>query len=152
MSLSRRALFGAHTPNGSERPGALIAAHGREALVDEPWSNIDEAAAVAPPASGEIRLMFNENPLGPGERALDAVREAFHDASRYPDNTSPSMGDLQAALAAANDARPEHVLLGAGSEELLKDARTGIHLEVQAPGYRDSYLCGFSARRRVSGD
>ncbi len=140
MSLSRRALFGAHTPNGSERPGALIAAHGREALVDEPWSNIDEAAAVAPPASGEIRLMFNENPLGPGERALDAVREAFHDASRYPDNTSPSMGDLQAALAAANDARPEHVLLGAGSEELLKDAVQAFtsksrHLVTATPTY-----------------
>ena len=143
MSLSRRALFGAHTADGSERPRTLIAARRRETLVDELWPNLDEAAAVAQPASGEIRLMFNENPLGPGERALDAVREMFHDASRYSDNTSPSMGDLQAALAAANDARPEHVLLGAGSEELLKDAVQAFtskskHLVTATPTYTAS--------------
>jgi histidinol-phosphate aminotransferase len=143
MSLSRRALFGAHTADGSERPRTLIAARRRESLVDELWPNLDEAATVPQPASGEIRLMFNENPLGPGERALGAVREMFPGASRYSENTSPSMGDLQAALAAANDARPEHVLLGAGSEELLKDAVQAFtskskHMVTATPTYTAS--------------
>ena len=143
MSLSRRALFGAHTADASGPNGALIAARGREALVDELWPNIDGAAAIAPPANGEIRLSSNENPLGPGDRALDAVREAFRDASRYPDNTSPSIGDLQNALAAANEARPEHVMLAAGSGELLKDAVQAFtskskHLVTATPTYLTS--------------
>ncbi len=135
MSLSRRALFGVHATAGKGWSGALIAARGREALVDELWPNTEDVAVVPPPANGEIRLSSNENPLGPGERALDAVREAFNDASRYPDNTS-----LQAALAAANDARPEHVLLGAGSGEILKDAVQAFtskskHLVTATPTY-----------------
>ncbi len=143
MPFSRRALFGGHAAAGSGPSGALIAARGREALVDELWPNSRDAAVVPPPPNGEIRLSSNENPLGPGERALDAVREAFHDASRYPDNTSPGMSDLQSALAAANDARPEHVVLGAGSGEFLKNAVQAFtsktrHLVTATPTYRRS--------------
>ena len=143
MSVSRRDVFGSLTVAASGPSGALIAARGREALVDELWPNTVDAAIVQPPGNDEIRLSSNENPLGPGKRALDAVREAFQDASRYPDNTSPSMGDLQNALAAANDASREHVLLGAGSGELLKDAVQAFtshskHLVTATPSYLTS--------------
>ncbi len=143
MSLSRRALLGGHSAAGGGPAGALIAARGREALVDELWPRARDAAVVPPPANGELRLSSNENPRGPGERALDAVREAFHDASRYPDNTSPGMDDLLDALAAANDARPEHVVLGAGSGEFLKNAVQAFtsktkHLVTATPTYSTS--------------
>ncbi len=143
MSVSRRALFGGSAVATSGPPGALITARGREALVDELWPNTVDAAIVLPPANDEIRLSSNENPLGPGRRALDAVREAFHDASRYPDTTNPGIDELQNALAAANDARPEHVLLGAGSGELLKDAVQAFtskskHLVTATPSYLTS--------------
>lgn len=102
--------------------GALVGARGREALVAEMWPRAADAAVVPPPAPGEIRISSNENPLGPGEQALEALRGAFGDAGRYPTNTQPGMSDLRAILAEVGGARPENVVLGAGSGEILKNA------------------------------
>jgi histidinol-phosphate aminotransferase len=38
-----------------------------------------------------LRLDSNENPLGPGPAALDAIRAAFGEAGRYPDNPSVAL-------------------------------------------------------------
>jgi histidinol-phosphate aminotransferase len=67
-------------------------------------------------ALGLCELGSNENPLGPSPRALEAVEKALPQLHRYPD---PLGGELRAALARTHGLRPEQVLLGNGSHELL---------------------------------
>ncbi len=123
MSLSRRALMGDLGGN-TPLPSAFIAARGREALVAEHVSEAAESLVVPPVAADEVRISSNENPLGPGPKALEALRGAFGVANRYPTNTSPSMADLRAILAENAGAQPANVVLGAGSGEILKN---GVH-------------------------
>jgi histidinol-phosphate aminotransferase len=61
-------------------------------------------------------LGSNENPLGPGPRALDAMRDALKESSRYPD---PRGLVLKTALAAHLGVDVERIALGNGSHELL---------------------------------
>ncbi|HET6906699.1 MAG TPA: histidinol-phosphate transaminase [Rhodanobacteraceae bacterium] len=61
-------------------------------------------------------LGSNENPLGPGPRALDAMREALKESFRYPD---PRGLALKTALAERLGVAVENVALGNGSHELL---------------------------------
>jgi histidinol-phosphate aminotransferase len=75
-----------------------------------------------PPGVEEIRINSNENPLGPGKVALDAITGKFPEASRYPFNSSPKEGDLVDTLAKKYQTKPENIVLGAGSQEILKSA------------------------------
>lgn len=61
-------------------------------------------------------LGSNENPLGPSPRALEAMRRALAESSRYPD---PRGASLKAALAAHLGVSTERIALGNGSHELL---------------------------------
>ena len=61
-------------------------------------------------------LGSNENPLGPGPRALDAMREALQESFRYPD---PRGLSLKTALAGQLGVGTERIALGNGSHELL---------------------------------
>jgi histidinol-phosphate aminotransferase len=72
---------------------------------------------LARPAAGPVRLSHNENPFGPSEAALRAVREAFPLGARYPDDVAE---ELQAAIAKVHGVSAKQVLLGAGSGEILK--------------------------------
>ena len=47
-----------------------------------------------PPGVEEIRISSNENPLGPGKAALDAILGKFPEAGRYPFNSTPRDGEL----------------------------------------------------------
>lgn len=47
---------------------------------------------------------------------------AFKDAGRYPTNARPSMGDLRQTIARRLSVRPENVVMGGGSWEVLKTA------------------------------
>jgi histidinol-phosphate aminotransferase len=76
-----------------------------------------EAAPPADAATGWVRLSNNENPYGPSAAALNAVRQAFPIACRYPDAV---LDDLVAAIAALHQVSPDQVLVGAGSGQLLK--------------------------------
>jgi histidinol-phosphate aminotransferase len=64
-----------------------------------------------------IRLCSNESPLGPSPKALAAYREAADSVSCYPDGGCPG---LRAALARRHKLRPENVLVGSGSDELIR--------------------------------
>jgi len=75
-----------------------------------------------PPGVEEIKLSSNENPLGPGRAVLDAIRGKFPEAGRYPFNSTPNDGKLVEALAASHKVKPENIVLGAGSQEILKSA------------------------------
>jgi histidinol-phosphate aminotransferase len=62
-----------------------------------------------------VKLASNENPLGPGPRALASIAAAA-DLARYPDANA---FDLKRALAARHAVPPECITLGNGSNEVL---------------------------------
>jgi histidinol-phosphate aminotransferase len=67
--------------------------------------------------AGLIRLDSNENPNGPGPRALEAIRGMFGEANRYPDDPERA---LVAAIARELGVAEENVILGCGSSEILR--------------------------------
>jgi histidinol-phosphate aminotransferase len=123
MSVSRRDFL---QVVGSGRTGPLsgrvIAARGLEAHLAEAQQKGRAARALVPPGTGEIRINSNENPLGPGKVALDAILAQFPEAGRYPFNSTPGETDLVAAVAEKYHTKPENVVMGAGSQEILKNA------------------------------
>ncbi|MFL6231901.1 MAG: pyridoxal phosphate-dependent aminotransferase [Thermoanaerobaculia bacterium] len=84
-------------------------------------------AAPAAAATGLVRLSSNENPYGPSPAAFDAMRRAFDLAWRYPDEAADA---LAADLAKLHGVPEDHILLGAGSSEILKLAASAF----TAPG------------------
>ena len=63
----------------------------------------------ATPQSTSIRLSANENPYGPPQSAIAAMREAFSLAARYPDDEADA---LVKDVAASHDVPIGRVLLG----------------------------------------
>jgi histidinol-phosphate aminotransferase len=63
-----------------------------------------------------IKLANNENPYGPSDAVMKAMNDAFKYANRYqyPD------GGIVAAIAEHHGVKPENILLGCGSSEILK--------------------------------
>ncbi|MGH9349185.1 MAG: pyridoxal phosphate-dependent aminotransferase [Vicinamibacterales bacterium] len=106
MSLSRRSFV---RTLGVGAAGAWIGARGREASLfsfEQPVS-----------AAERIILSSNENPLGPGQAVLNAVRGAFGLAGRYPFATA---NDVAKAIAERQKVKLENVLLGVGSTQILR--------------------------------
>ena len=69
-----------------------------------------------------LLLHNNENPLGPGTAALDAVRAAIGGGrSRGPLSLRPVRA-LNAAIAEQYGVKPENVVLGCGSTQMLTSA------------------------------
>jgi histidinol-phosphate aminotransferase len=68
-------------------------------------------------ASGVVRISSNENPYGPSPGAFAAMQRAFDVAWRYPDE---AVDALVADLAKLHGVPADHLLLGAGSSEILK--------------------------------
>jgi len=64
-----------------------------------------------------IKLASNENPLGPGSLALDAIKLKFKDIARYPDGNG---FDLKAKLASRHHVQIEQITLGNGSNDILE--------------------------------
>ena len=130
MRQSRRSFFEVLTagrPDPTLDAGGLsglwIAARGHE----EYQAQAAQGAAASrqpqlPPGVKAIRISSNENPLGPGKAALDAITRKFPEAGRYPFNSSPADGALVKAIADKFSTKPENVVLGAGSQEILKSA------------------------------
>jgi len=92
--------------------GTMVAARGREAF---------NAAGLdwIPYQGGSIRLSSNENPNGPCQAALGAIRDALSEANRYPGGSSSA---LQSAIAAHIGVPTNNILLGCGSGEILRMA------------------------------
>ncbi len=63
-----------------------------------------------------VKLASNENPLGPGRRALAAARAALDEVHRYPDDNAHR---LRHKLAARLGVAPEALLLGNGSSDVI---------------------------------
>jgi histidinol-phosphate aminotransferase len=118
MPLTRRSFV---QTVGIGAAGALtssyIGSRGREHGI---WSAFETplAAAEAKP----IIISSNENPLGPSKAVLDAIRAAFGDDGRAPGRYSGSVGDLVDVITKKFGVKPENVVLGCGSTQILRSA------------------------------
>jgi len=94
---------------------AYIGARGRENSL---WSMLEPTLeAVAP---GMICLSSNENPLGPGAKVLAGIKAAFGPTGARPGRYDSTGGALIDAIAKANGVKPENVVLGCGSTQILR--------------------------------
>jgi histidinol-phosphate aminotransferase len=116
MSVSRRTFVKTVGAGGA---GALSTAlfGGRQALARF-WPDTMLYAASTEP----LLLHNNENPLGPGKAALDAIhgwlQPTAAEAGRYISNVR----DLAKAIATHYGVAPENVLIGNGSSQILETA------------------------------
>jgi histidinol-phosphate aminotransferase len=105
-----------HSPPLSRRGFVQILGVGAAAAAAHPL--LSPAFAQLPAtATGVVRLNSNENPYGPSPAALDAMRKAFDQVWRYPDEAADG---LLAELAKLHAVPGDHILLGNGSSEILK--------------------------------
>src|ERR1700730_5751214 len=120
MSLSRRNLLrnlGAGAIFGAAAPalrGFPLAPGMEEAL----WGNSASAAGLAgvATAAGAVLLYRNENPYGPSEKVVAAMRESAAGGNRYPRTEYDTLVDKLAAL---HKVKREQIVLGCGSGEIL---------------------------------
>ncbi len=119
--LTRRRFV--HTV-GIGAAGALtaswIGARGREGGF---WSALEPsvgAQGLAPTPTNPIILSSNENPMGPGQKVLDAIKAAFGPAGAAPGRYSG--GPLVEALAKKHGVQPANIALGCGSTQVLRTA------------------------------
>lgn len=69
------------------------------------------------PGQGDaIKLSSNENPFGPGDRAIDAFRRSAHQLHRYP---SSDHANLRRAIAETHGLEADRIICGAGSDEII---------------------------------
>ncbi len=104
---------------------AWIGSRGRENSV---WQAFEPTLEALEP--GVICLASNENPVGPGKVVLDEVTKAFGPNGAAPGRYSNASGALVEAITKKFDVKPENVVLGCGSTQILRSA---THL-FTAPG------------------
>jgi len=103
--------------NLSRRAFARVAGAGAAAAVLPSIAALRPLLAVKSATSEIVRLSANENPYGPSAAALEAMRLAFAQAWRYPDEAQDELLDTIAKL---HSVSRDQVLLGDGSSEILK--------------------------------
>jgi histidinol-phosphate aminotransferase len=118
MALTRRGFV---QTVGIGAAGALtsswIGARGRENAL---WAAVEPTLVAV--ESGAIVLASNENPVGPGAKVLEAVRAAFGEDGRAPGRYSNKVRDLIDAIAKKQGVKPENIVLGCGSTQILRSA------------------------------
>ena len=108
VKISRRALL--HQLGG----GATLAVVPRLSVTTLTEESITRQTG------GPLRLNRNESACGPSARAIAAMREAAEEgANRYPEAESEA---LQNKLAEFHGVRPAQIVLGCGSNEILRIA------------------------------
>jgi histidinol-phosphate aminotransferase len=94
-----------------------IGARGRENSL---WNAFEPTLQAIEP--GVICLSSNENPVGPGQKVLDAVKAAFGPNGATPGRYSSLSGALVDSIAKKFSIKPENILLGCGSTQILRSA------------------------------
>jgi histidinol-phosphate aminotransferase len=116
MALTRRRFV---RTVGAGAAGALgasfISARGRENFI---WSALEAPLQAVEP--GTIVISSNENPMGPGQKVLDAIEAAFGADGSRPGRYSGSARDLIDVLAKKHSVKPENIVLGCGSTQILR--------------------------------
>ena len=78
-----------------------------------------DAQQTNPMPLGPVRLNFNENPYGPSPKARAALAECGSISNRYPDDAYRLLLNM---LAQKYNLKPENIILGCGSTEILRAA------------------------------
>jgi histidinol-phosphate aminotransferase len=119
MAISRRsfvASLGAGATGIITLP--LVQWRGYEALYAQQAASAEpHSERLLASQPGMVRLDSNENPNGPGRHALDAIVKQLGLSNRYPVKESD---DLVQTIATRFSIKPENVILGCGSGELLR--------------------------------
>lgn len=117
MSVSRRHFVSAL---GLGSTGLLVApsllGRGREAAHDASSAHAIRTSPFGTQGA-PIRLDSNENPNGPGRRALEALQGMLGEANRYPDDHEEALAQ---AIAREHGIERAQVVLGCGSSETLR--------------------------------
>lgn len=84
----------------------------------QPGKPIDELAReFGLKADDIVKLASNENPMGPSQKALDAIQSEFKDLTRYPDGNG---FELKRVLSKKLNVTHEQITLGNGSSDILE--------------------------------
>lgn len=87
------------------------------------WPDSSKAFTFEPPRpkldDGFIRLNGNENAYGPSPKVVEAIKSSFDGANRYPRMEYESLAER---IASSHNVKPEQILLGCGSSEILRMA------------------------------
>lgn len=123
-SLSRRDWFKSSLTLGA---GLAFTSSLAESLMAAPVSEAERLHGIHPGTANKlIKLGSNENPYGPSEKARQAMVAVLNQGNRY---SFTEMNEFKAVLAKKEGVTPDHILLGAGSGELLCLAGLGVGLE-----------------------
>jgi histidinol-phosphate aminotransferase len=85
------------------------------AVADLAFSELVPASRASEPG-GPIILSRNENAYGPSQKVIASMQDSLQFANRYPD---PAVSDLHARIAQSHSIKPEQLVLGCGSGEIL---------------------------------
>lgn len=88
------------------------------ALAELAFSELVPASRASEPG-GPIVLSRNENAYGPSQKVIASMQEALGFANRYPD---PAVSALHDRIANSHSIKPEQLVLGCGSGEILSIA------------------------------
>src|SRR5262245_20599563 len=120
MPVSRRSFIATLGAGGAGVLGLpLINWRGHETLHAFQGQADRRADRMLAERPGMIRIDSNENPNGPGEKVFESIRRSLTKSNRYPVKAED---DLIAAIAEVNGVKPENIILGCGSGELLRAA------------------------------
>src|SRR5580700_4660639 len=108
MSTTRRNFF------RSVAAGAVAGA-AFPPLADLAFNDLVPASRASEPG-GPIILSRNENAYGPSQKVIVSMQDALQFANRYPD---PAVNALHGRIAQSHSIRPEQLVLGCGSGEIL---------------------------------
>lgn len=85
------------------------------AFADLAFSELVPGSRASEPG-GLIILSRNENAYGPSQKVIASMQQSLQFANRYPD---PSVSALQERIAASHSVKPNQVVMGCGSGEIL---------------------------------
>jgi histidinol-phosphate aminotransferase len=108
MAITRRNLF--------RNVGAgAVAAAAIPCLGELAFSELLPGSRASEPG-GPIILSRNENAYGPSQKVIAAMQDSLRFANRYPD---PAVNALHERIAQSHSIKPEQLVLGCGSGEIL---------------------------------
>ena len=92
------------------------------ALADLAFSKLVPASRASEPG-GPIILSRNENAYGPSQKVIASMQNSLQFANRYPD---PAVKALHERIAQSHSIKPEQLVLGCGSGEILSICATAF--------------------------
>src|SRR5499427_5710231 len=116
MAITRRTFVQSAALGAGAALTSSVWGRGRENSV---WSAFD--ADLQAVEKGMICIGSNENPVGPGKKVLDGLRELL-EGGKKPGRYSNQVGELTESIAAHFKVKTENVLVSEGSTEILRAA------------------------------